>query len=413
MTPRLGYLVPEFPDQTHIFCWREVQALTRMGVHVEWLSTRRPSPITCRHAFAATAVAETHYVFPPSISTQATWMATGCRGLPQMLDYLRGLESSGIKNRIRQLGLLIAAVDLVQWSDRQGIEHIHGHSCADTAHILALARRAGGPPYSLTLHGDLDVYGADHRSKMEGAAFVSTVGSHLRKQVLERIEIPGDRVFVTCMGVEISELASLGKHRSYISGSLHLVTVARLNQMKGHLHALAAVSRGVQLGLDLRYTIAGEGPYRDRILSEIAKLGLRDRVTLTGTLSETEVYQLLSEADAFVLPSIGTGEAWPVSVMEAMGAGLPVIASVIGATPEMINSGVDGFLVAQGDDQAILENIVTLARDVNMRARIGEVARHAAGQRFDVAITATTLLDAIMRTLGRKKGEQSQDSFSS
>jgi glycosyltransferase involved in cell wall biosynthesis len=330
-----------------------------------------------------------------------------------MLDYLRGLESSGIKNRIRQLGLLIAAVDLVQWSDRQGIEHIHGHSCADTAHILALARRAGGPPYSLTLHGDLDVYGADHRSKMEGAAFVSTVGSHLRKQVLERIEIPGDRVFVTCMGVEISELASLGKHRSYISGSLHLVTVARLNQMKGHLHALAAVSRGVQLGLDLRYTIAGEGPYRDRILSEIAKLGLRDRVTLTGTLSETEVYQLLSEADAFVLPSIGTGEAWPVSVMEAMGAGLPVIASVIGATPEMINSGVDGFLVAQGDDQAILENIVTLARDVNMRARIGEVARHAAGQRFDVAITATTLLDAIMRTLGRKKGEQSQDSFSS
>jgi glycosyltransferase involved in cell wall biosynthesis len=203
------------------------------------------------------------------------------------------------------------------------------------------------------------------------------------------------------MGVETSELASLGRHRSYIDGSLHLVTVARLNQRKGHVHALAAIQRGVQLGLDLRYTIAGEGPYRESIQSQVAKLGLQDRVTLTGTQSETEVYQLLSDADAFVLPSIGTGEAWPVSVMEAMGAGLPVIASEIGATPEMINSGVDGFLVAQGDDQAILENIVALARNVDMRARIGEAARGTARRRFDVATTAAVLRNAICSSLAK------------
>jgi colanic acid/amylovoran biosynthesis glycosyltransferase len=326
-----------------------------------------------------------------------------------MLDYLRGLESSGIQNRIRQLGLLVAAVDLLMWSDRQRIDHIHGHSCADTAHILALARRAGGPSYSLTLHGDLDVYGTDHKSKMEGAAFVCTVGSHLRKQVLDRVGLPSSQVVVTCMGVETSELASLGKHRSHIPGSLHLVTVARLNQMKGHVHALAAIQRGIQLGLDLRYTIAGDGPYRESILSQVAKLGLQDRVTLTGTQSEAEVYQLLSDADAFVLPSVGTGEAWPVSVMEAMGAGLPVIASQIGATREMINSGVDGFLVAQGDEQAILEKIVALAQNVDMRIRIGEAARGTAGQRFDVAITAATLLEAIMLSLGRQRRAQSQD----
>jgi colanic acid/amylovoran biosynthesis glycosyltransferase len=370
-----------------------------MGVDVAWLSTRKPSPMTCRHAFAATAIAETHYVFPPSISAQATWMAAKCRGLPQMLDYLRGLESSGIQNRIRQLGLLVAAIDLLMWSDRQRIDHIHGHSCADTAHILALARRAGGPSYSLTLHGDLDVYGADHQSKMQGAAFVCTVGSHLRKQVLERVGLPSDRVVVTCMGVETSELASLGKHRSYIPGSLHITTVARLNQMKGHFHALAAIKRGVQLGLDLRYTIAGDGPYRDSILSQVVELGLQDRVTLTGTQSETEVYQLLSDVDAFVLPSVGTGEAWPVSVMEAMGAGLPVIASLIGATPEMINSGVDGFLVAQGDENGILENIVALARNVDLRVRIGEAARGTACRRFNVTATAAVLRDAICSSL--------------
>ena len=120
-------------------------------------------------------------------------------------------------------------------------------------------------------------------------------------------------------------------------------------------------------------------------------------MTLTGTLSETEVFQALSKADAFVLPSTGMGEAWPVSVMEAMGAGLPVIASVIGATPEMIIPGEDGFLVPQEDETALLEKITLLANDVDTRRRIGEAARHTASRRFDVAVTATALRDAIVR----------------
>ena len=326
-------------------------------------------------------------------------MATGFRGLPQMLAYLRRLDASGIKSRIRQLGLLVAAVDLVQWASHQRIDHIHGHSCADTAHVLAMAHRAGGPPYSLTLHGDLNVYGTDHRAKMEEAAFIFAVGSHLKSQIQEQACVPSDRVFVTCMGVETSALATLGKHRSRIPGSLHLVTVARLHPAKGHIHALTAVQRGLQLGLDLRYTIAGDGPYRDVILSRIGELGLQERVELTGTQSETEVYQLLSDADAFVLPSVGAGEAWPVSVMEAMGAGLPVIASTIGATPEMISSGVDGFLVARGDDQALLEAIVALAHNIDLRIQIGEAARRTASRRFDVATSAAALRDAVSASL--------------
>ena len=103
------------------------------------------------------------------------------------------------------------------------------------------------------------------------------------------------------MGVETSDLKRLGSHRSNVPGSLHLVTVAHLNPAKGHIHALTAVQRGIQQGLDLLYTIAGDGPYRNAILSWIAESGLQKRVKLTGELSGTEVYQLLSDADAFVL----------------------------------------------------------------------------------------------------------------
>lgn len=373
-------------------------ALRRIGVDVLLISTRRPLPSACRHEFAPVAISETHYLFPPALSSLASWGANGFPGVARVRSYLSKLDASGSKNRLKHFGLLASAVDLVHWARFNRIDHIHGHSCADAAHVLSLARHLGGPPYSLTLHGDLDVYGIDHRSKMKEAAFVCAVGNHLRQQILSRTEVPRERVIVTCMGVETSELAKLGAQRSYTSGTLHLVTVARLNAAKGHVYALAAVHSCLQTGLDLHYTIAGEGPHRDVIRSKIDELGLKDRVTLTGTLPESEVFELLSVADAFVLPSTGLGEAWPVSVMEAMGTALPVISSVIGATPEMITSGKDGLLVPQGDVGALSDAISLLASDVGRRQMIGEDARRTALGRFDVAVTAGTLLDAIQST---------------
>jgi len=161
------------------------------------------------------------------------------------------------------------------------------------------------------------------------------------------------------------------------------------------MHVLAAIRRGVQEGLDLHYTIAGAGPFLDAITSKVSELDLRDRVTMLGTISSEEVEALLDRIDAFVLASTGQGEAWPVSIMEAMGAGLPVIASRIGATPEMITPGVDGFLIGQRDEDALLESIGALANDLELRLRIGSAARNTTLQRFDVSATASALRDAI------------------
>ena len=198
------------------------------------------------------------------------------------------------------------------------------------------------------------------------------------------------------MGVETSKLSGVGVGRTYTKGDLHLVTVARLHPAKGHVHALAAARSAVDRGVNLRYTIAGEGDHQDAISEKIRRLGLESRVTLSGTLSEGDVIKLLSSADAFVLPSTGMGEAWPVSIMEAMGSGLPVISSIIGATPEMIEHDVDGLLIKQADESGLAEAMVRLAQDVDARRRLGENARKTARRRFDVSVTAGVLSDRIM-----------------
>jgi colanic acid/amylovoran biosynthesis glycosyltransferase len=394
MAIKFGYLIPEFPSQTHIIFWREITLLREMGVEVVLLSTRRPVPGSCPHEFATNAEAETHYAYPPPILPCALTLASRPVGVLHALRYLAGLRQSPIKDRIKRLGLLFCAADLVRLSRKQGIRHIHTQSAAEGAHLVALCQLLGGPSYSLTLHGDLPVYGTDHSSKMTKAAFVLVVGKHLKKQVEENVAIAADRVISTFLGVDTDKWHDAGLH-AYEPGRLHLVTVARLNFMKGIPHALAAVRAAVDRGLDVRYSIAGEGPYRPEIEEEIRRLGLCDRVTLLGALSESQVVSLNQRADAFMLSSAGIGEAFPSVIIEAMASGLPIISSIIGATPEMISHEVEGFLIEKGDEAGLTAAVVCLAENPDERKRMGEAARRRARAIFDRKVSVKRFVEAI------------------
>jgi colanic acid/amylovoran biosynthesis glycosyltransferase len=399
MSLRLGYLIPEFPAQTHVFFWREVVALREMGVVVSLISTRRTPPEACRHDFAEEARRETHYVFPPVAGRSVKTLALRPVSVLKALGYVLGLKESGAKAKARVMAMLACAADLVAFAREAGLDHIHGHSCADAAHLLALCRILGGPTYSLTLHGDLPVYGVDHASKMERAVMISTAGSHLKKQIVEQVVVPADRVLSTCMGLDTSQFAPNGQ-RQCVPGRLQLATVARLDACKGHAHALSAMRLAVDRGCDIRYSIAGKGEHRPALEAEVDRLGLRDRVDFLGTLGEHEVLELLHRSDAFVLSSVGVGEAYPCSVMEAMSCGLPVISSIIGATPDMISNGENGILVEQRDERGLAEAMVRLGQDIDLRRRMGTAARVRAENGFDVRITAGRLLSEIERWRG-------------
>lgn len=396
---RLGYFVPEFPSQTHVFFWREISALRGMGVVVTLLSSRRPARGACRHTFAEQASNETHYVFPPQWLAACVFLVVRPIRTARAVGYVLGLNETPWKRRLLLLGLLFSAADLARMSKTAQLQHIHVHSCADAAHVAALCRILGGPSYSLTLHGDLPVYGTDHASKMAQASFVACVTGPLQRQVMEAVGLSANRTPILWMGVD-SERFQENELRKYESGRLHFVTVARLNVNKGHKHALAAMRGALDRGKDIRYTIAGEGPDRPMIEEEIRRVGVGDRVEITGTLSEDAVLDLLQRADAFMLPSVRLGEAAPVSVMEAMACGLPVICSIIGGTPDMINSGTDGLLIPQADEIALAEALVLLADRVDERKRLGRAARERAVNAFDSRRVARRFLDLIESSVG-------------
>jgi glycosyltransferase involved in cell wall biosynthesis len=231
---------------------------------------------------------------------------------------------------------------------------------------------------------------------MRGAAFVSAAARPMQMQAIERAGVEPERSYTMWMGVETDRVTP--PPRGSGNGShLRLITVARLNRAKGHEHALGAIRIVMDEGVPIKYVIAGSGPHEQAIRARIERLGLGDAVTLRGTMDEQSVIDLLHQSDAFVLASVGLGEASPVAVMEAMSVGLPVVCSRIGGTADMITDGTDGFLTEMGDEAGIAARLKELAGSEELRARLGDAARRRAIEQFDVTRTTARMLDAIER----------------
>lgn len=393
---KTAILIPEFPSQTHAFFWREIQALRSLDIEVVLVSTRRPSSDACRHEFAVAAAHETIYLFPPDWVADTLFLVMQPAGVIRALRYIFGLKESTWAQRLSALLLLLPAARLCRLTRARSFRHLHVHSFANSAHVAALAKLLGGSNFSLALHGDLEVYGRDHASKVKFASFIRCVTLPLKQQLLDRAILPPSKIHLLCMGVDTKHFTSKERPIHLIEDPFRLLTVARLHVNKGHRFALQAIQRLKVQGVDVRYTIVGDGPAQEDIAREVKSLELSDVVEMVGTKSEADVLRLLQSSDALLLTSVGMGEAAPVAVMEAMACALPVVCSVIGGTRDMINHGHDGFLVPQEDVDAIATCIRQLIDDPELALRVGSAARARAVQTYDSHALAQTLTKMII-----------------
>ena len=158
-----------------------------------------------------------------------------------------------------------------------------------------------------------------------------------------------------------------------------LLSVGRLRAPKDFLTLVRAMT-ALEPG-SARLLIAGDGPDRDAVAAEVARLGLDGTVELLGTRSD--VPALLAGADVFVLAS--DSEGLPMSVLEAMSAGLPVVASAVGGVPELVRDGETGALVPPRDSGALARALVPLVADIALRDRLGEAGRRRVEREFSLA----------------------------
>jgi glycosyltransferase involved in cell wall biosynthesis len=172
-----------------------------------------------------------------------------------------------------------------------------------------------------------------------------------------------------------------------------LIAVGRLKAPKDFMtlvRALAELPAGSFQGL-----IVGDGPDRAEVEAEIRRLGLEENVVLAGERSD--VPELLAASDVFVLSS--RSEGLPVSVLEAMAAELPVVASAVGGLAELVEDGVTGLLVPAGDERALAEALGRLVEDPEQRRSLGAAGRARAEAQFDLDTFRRAHLDLYHRQL--------------
>jgi glycosyltransferase involved in cell wall biosynthesis len=403
---RIGYLIPEFPGQTHIFFWREMNALRARGVEPELVSTRPPPQGIISHSWAQEAMARTVYLAPPGpqglVESVFELARAAPRGWARCLASIARAQGLDAKGRAQLLAFAVMGGRLAALARQRGWKHVHVHSCANAAHVAMFAHLLSGMPYSLTLHGPLEHYGPNQREKWRFSRFALVITRKLLNEV--NAELAGclpPAVEIAPMGVELHRFVRAAPYSPWTGqGPLRLFACGRLNPWKGHKDLIDAVGLLRARGLDARLEIAGEDEaggtaYRKDLEALIAAKGLGEAVTLLGAVSEERVRAGLESAHIFSLASLH--EPLGVAIMEAMAMRLPVVVTGAGGVPELVDDGVDGLLVPPETPSVLAERLEAVARDPELARRLGEAGRAKVERSFSSERSAELLTQLLQR----------------
>ncbi|MCR9271768.1 MAG: glycosyltransferase family 4 protein [Rhodobacteraceae bacterium] len=394
---RIGYIVPQFPGQTHIFFWREIRALEAMGHEVHVFSTRKPPRRLISHDWSDRAIARTTYlghVDPLPAAVALAKLST--RGLPLwMLREGPGFARDALITRA-------AAERLRREAAARGLDHIHAHSCGRVALIACFAHLMGGPRYSLTLHGPLSDYGPGQRVKWRHASFATIITRKILAEIEETLagSLPERRI-IRPMGVDTEKLQRRTPYQPPEHGRpIRIFACGRLNVVKGHQDLMAATRQLLDQGVDVRVEIAGEDDdggtgYRIELEETLKRLRLQDHVKLLGAIDAGEVKDKLEESHLFVLAS--WHEPLGVAYMEAMSMGVPTIGTDAGGVPELITDGSTGYLVEPKNPGMLARTIRSLVGDPDALMRLSEAGRLHIVENFRASLGAEVLVEEIER----------------
>jgi glycosyltransferase involved in cell wall biosynthesis len=213
------------------------------------------------------------------------------------------------------------------------------------------------------------------------------VGSPQVWQDVRRYDgVPASRLLLIPYGIPLAELdpplsREEARERLGVAGGLVIGAVGRLEAQKGHTHLLAALA-GLRREIPhLTVFLVGEGRRQEDLQRQVRDLGLESTVRFLGTRRDLpEIFRAL---DLFVHPSLWEG--LPLALLKAMGAGLPVVATRVSGSQEVIVDGVNGCLVAPGDPEALARAILALYRQPETRRRLGDAARRTVAEQYSLA----------------------------
>jgi colanic acid/amylovoran biosynthesis glycosyltransferase len=383
---RIAYLTGEYLRPTHTFIQREVETLRGYGVEVHTFSVRPTDPAELVSPEQQAEQAQTFNILP--IRPLAILKAHVLLLFSAPSRYLQALkltwrsQSPGLKALLYQLFYFTEAGVLAQELRSRRIEHLHNHFADSSCTVSMLAATLAGIGFSFTLHGPY-IFFEPYRWKLDlkirQALFVVCISHYCRSQaMLFSAPEEWNKLQIVHCGIDLSRYQPV----IHQCGQKRLLYVGRLSAAKGLPVLLKAIAALTTQHPDVVLTIVGDGPDRQTLEAQAAQLRITHHLKFVGYHSQEAVCQYLQHCDVFVLPSFAEG--LPVVLMEAMATGIPVIATAIAAISELVEDGVNGYLVPPGAIEPLAQRLNQLLSDTQLRQTFGQAGQLKVEQSFDL-----------------------------
>lgn len=409
---QIAYLMTHYPRVALTFISGEIDAMEDKGAAILPIALNLPDPADLKSEEALTRQARTQYL--KSSAWQLGWAFAGtflAHPLAMTRALLVAVQSARLDLAliIRRLAHLCYASLTAQHCRRHSIRHLHAHFGQTPATIAWLAceilnrTSAEKTSWSFTIHGFQDFVDdavARLDLKAASAAFIVCISDYTKSQLC-RVTDPKywDRFHVVKCGIDLRAFPerAVQPDRSVP----RIISVARLSPEKGHVILLEALRMLSDQGVACELQIVGAGPFEDSIRSEEARLGLEGLVSYTGELPPDMVSKLLADADIFCLPSFSEG--LPVSVMEAMAIGVPVVSTWISGIPELAINEVTALAVPASNAQALATALKRVSTDKALRTKLAHNARAEVERMHDIRANSAklfSLFQSVLNTAG-------------
>ncbi len=298
----------------------------------------------------------------------------------------RGLDAVALPIARKNLAGIVA---LYRWLKANRVEVINTHSSTDSwLAALACTMLNGAPPVVRTRHISAPVPDnwATRWLYLSGASHIVTTGENLRRQLIESNRFPAERITSVPTGIDTRRFApgdrAAARRALGLPPAATLIgIVATLRSWKGHrflLDAFAALPRE-----ECALVIVGDGPQREKLDAQVARLGIGERVRIAG--NQADVLPWLHALDIFALPSYAN-EGVPQALVQAMLCALPCVTTGIGSIGEAALGDRTALVVPPQDAGALGRALQRLVGDAGLRERLGSAARAWCGERFGLEV---------------------------
>jgi len=386
---KVAYLLDVFPQLTETFFLNEIAQLIDNDVEVVIFSRRKPEERK-QQPKAKELAGRVLYLSEDSVPMlRKTWLHLYFLVISPV-RYLKTLLFSYKRKADGTLWNFKQSVIYAREIKRVGAQHIHSHHATSTATKYAmLVSMLTGIPYTFTAHGWYDIFTSpppDFDLRAEKAKVVITVSEFNKDYINRRFKVPLEKIRAIHCGVDLTFFNSDGNE-----GKDFILSVARLHPVKGLRYLVEACDILKERGLQFKCIIVGEGPERESLRALISELKLDGHVKLVGSKTCNELLNYYRHAKVFVLPSVY--EAMGVATMEAMACKVPVVATKVWGVPELVEDGVNGFLVPPKDPQKLADAIEILLKDPELCRRFGEEGRRKVEREFNLEKQVKKLIE--------------------